>query len=262
MRNIRLRHNCNNPHIIHTISKYAKYDNFILVKLQVGLVFVAGVLLIGCLNTEGTLLIKGKVMDERTKVLIPHRAIIVKGLVKRNNKLVPVDACHFSTDSSGCFTYSLKKVKDAYYYNFYLVGDSDYASVNKKLGLLELGQNARYLQFSLSKLVGITIKICRKSKIPQCDTLYLSWESNGVEGRNLYPYIIDNFGMPEKSIGLTSELGLRWIGGNVNSTVRTRVFADKRTKINWELARNRRRQEITDTITCRRDFVNLVRFVY
>jgi hypothetical protein len=64
--------------------------------------FVMGILFIGCVNTEGNLKIKGKVIDEYTKKQIPGRDIIVQGLIVSNNSLVPIDAGHFSTDSSGC----------------------------------------------------------------------------------------------------------------------------------------------------------------
>jgi hypothetical protein len=224
--------------------------------------FAAGVLLTGCLITTGTLEIKGKVTDEGTNVPVPGRDIIVQGLVGSNDKLVPVDAGQFTTDSSGCFSYTLRKVKDAYSYNFSLVGDSDYAFMTRTLGLLELKQNAEYLFFSLNRLVSVTINIYRKSKTPVCDTLYLSWVSNGVDGGILYPCTIDNFGKTTNYFGPTSDLGLRWIGGIVNSTVKTRVFADKKTKIYWDLARNRKRNFFTDTITCRRDMINNVNFVY
>ena len=231
-------------------------------KIIINIAFAMGILLTGCVNTEGTLYIKGKVIDEYTKAPIPGRNIIVQGLVVSNNSLVPIDAGQFTTDSSGYFIYSLRKVKDAHYYNFCLVGDSDYAFMTNKLGLLELKQNAKYLFFSLNKLVDFRIKIYGKSKTPFCDTLYLSWESNGVDFRILYPYKIDNFRMPDNFIGLTSYSGLEWIGGNTNLIVRTRVFADKMTKIHWELVRNKKRKEITDTITCKRGLTNVVYFTY
>jgi hypothetical protein len=229
-----------------------------IIKLRhIYITFAYGLLLIGCLNTEGTLEIKGKVIDEYTKMQIPRRDIIIQGLVKNEKELVPIDAGQFSTDSSGCFTYTLRKVKDAYYYNFCLVGDSDYASVIRNLGLYELEQNAKYLSFSFSKLVDLTIKIYRESKNPVLDTLSLTWESNGVSCWSLYPYKIDNYGKTKNYFGLTT-----WIGGNVNSTIKTRVFADKRTKLFWDLVRNGKRKEITDTITCKRDITNIVYFTY
>jgi hypothetical protein len=224
--------------------------------------FAIGALLTGCVKTEGTLKIKGKVIDEFTKLQIPGRQIIAQGLIESNNKLVPVDAGQFSTDSSGCFKYSLRKVKDARYYNFCLVGDSDYPAMIKKLSLIQLEENAKYLSFSLSKLVGLSIKIQKISKTPYRDTLYLSWESDKVDFRTLYPYKIDNSGITDNSFGLIPGLGLRWIGGNINSTVKTRVFADKMTKIHWELVRNKKRKEITDTITCKRDLAHIVYLTY
>lgn len=214
-----------------------------------------GILMTNCVNTEGTINIKGNVTDECTKVPIPQRDIIVQGLVEKNEMIVPVDAGQFSTDSSGSFTYSLEKVKDAYYYNFCLVGDSDYAYVANKVGLLYLKNNSKYLSFSLRKLVDFTIKIYRKSKLPPCDTLILSWESDGADGRTLYPYKVNNY-------DLTSDLKLYWIGGNVRSTIKTRVFADKKTKVRWVLIRDGRIKEILDTITCKRDLVNSVSLIY
>jgi len=106
------------------------------------------------------------------------------------------------------------------------------------------------------------LKINRKSKKPVNDTLRLIWESNGVYGLSLYPYKIENYGGTNNSYGLTSDRDLMWIGGNVNSTINTKVFADKRTELNWELYRNGKRMEFTDTITCKRDFANIVYFTY
>lgn len=214
-----------------------------------------GILLMRCVNTEGILEIKGKVTDEFTNTAIPWRDIIVQGLVENNNSLVPIDAGQFSTDSSGCFTYSLRKVKDAYHYNFCFVGDSDYAFMTKEIALIPLKRNAKYLSFSLSKLADFTIQIFRKSKTPLCDTLYMSWKSNDVDGRTLYPYKINNYRLP-------STLELKWIGGNVRSTIKTIAFADKRTTVRWVLFRNGKTKEVLDTIICKRDIVNEVYLKY
>jgi hypothetical protein len=224
--------------------------------------FGIGVVLSGCYKTEGTLKIEGKVIDELTKVQIPEREIIVQGLLASNNELVSIDAGHFSTDSTGCFKYSLKKVKDAHYYNFYIVGDSDYAAITNRISLSQLEEHAKYLFFSLNKLADLTIKIQKISKTSNRDTLYLSWESNKVDFRTLYPYQIENDGITDNTLGLIPGFGLRWIGGNINSTVKTKVFADKITKINWKLVRNKKRNEILDTIICKRDIVYTVYFTY
>ena len=220
------------------------------------------VLLSGCYKTEGTLKIEGKVIDEFTKVQIPGREIIVQGLLESNNELVSIDAGQFSTDSAGCFIYSLKKVKDARYYNFCIVGDSDYTATTNKISLFQLEENAKYLFFSLNKLADLTIKIQKISETPYRDTLYLSWESNKIDFRTLYPYQIDNYGITDNTFGLIPSFGLRWIGGNINSIVKTRVFADKMTLIHWELVRNKKRKEITDTIMCKRDLAHIVYFKY
>jgi hypothetical protein len=110
--------------------------------------------------------------------------------------------------------------------------------------------------------VDLTIKLNRKSKTPVCDTLRLCWESNGVYGGSLYPYVINNYGRTNNSVGLTTAEDLIWIGGNVNSTINTKVFADKKTELTWELYRSGKRKEFIDTITCKRDLANIVYFTY
>ncbi len=122
----------------------------------------------------------------------------------------------------------MRKIKDAYYYNFCLAGDSDYATITRELTLVDLKRNAKYLSFSLSKLADFTINIYRKSKTPAYDTLFLSWESDGIDGRFLFPYkIIDYEPM--------SDFASVWVGGKVKSTVQIRAFADKKTVVRWVL---------------------------
>jgi hypothetical protein len=225
------------------------------------LVFATGVLT-GCLRTEGTVKIKGKVIDESTKTGILWKNIIVQGIIYRDNKREPVETGQFSTDSSGCFTYTLRKIKDAYDYNFCFIGHQEYPVTIKDVTLFDLKRNAKYLSFTLSKLVDLTININRKSKTPVCDTLRLIWESNEIYGLSLYPYKIYNFGRTSNSFGLTSGKDLIWIGGNVNSTINTKVFADKLTILSWELYRDGKRKRFADTITCKRDFANVVYFTY
>jgi hypothetical protein len=224
-------------------------------KFFIYIVFAIGILLIGCINTEGIIKIKGKVIDESTRVQIPLRDIIVQGLVESNNKLVPINVGQFTTDSTGCFTYSLRKIKDAYYYNFCLAGDSDYATITRELALVDLKRNAKYLSFSLSKLADFTINIYRKSKTPAYDTLFLTWESDGIDGRFLFPYKIINYEP-------MSDFASGWVGGKVKSTVQTRVFADKKTRVRWVLFRNGKMKEIMDTITCKRYLENNVYLTY
>jgi hypothetical protein len=262
MSNIRLKYTCYIYNVFQTIRKYAKYISLVNSKFSICITFTTIVLLTGCVNTEGTLEIKGKVIDDYTKMVIPWRNIIIQGLIEGDEKLIPVDAGQFSTDSSGSFTYSLRKVRDAYNYNFCFVGDSDYMYMTRNLGLYELEENAKYLSFSLSKLADLTLKIHRKSKNPVFDTLSLSWESNGISCWSLYPYKISNYEKTNNYLGLISGIELRWIGGKVNSMVKTRVFADKKTKIYWDLDRNGKRKEILDTITCKRDLANIVYFTY
>jgi hypothetical protein len=235
--------------------------NLANIKFFICIAFVWGVLT-GCLKTEGTLKIKGKVIDESTKTGIPWKNIIVQGLVYSNNKLKAIESGQFSTDSSGYFTYSLRKIKGAYDYNFCFIGNSKYPVIINKMTLIDLEKNAKYLSFSLSRFADLTIKINRKSRKPVCDTLCLIWESNGVYGGNLYPYKIYNYGRTDNSFGLSSQKDLMWIGGDVISTISTKVFADKKTRLFWDLYRSGKRMEILDTITCKRDFANIVYFTY
>lgn len=225
------------------------------------IVFCAGTFLNACGDRGKNIRIKGNVVDEGTNMQIPMRNIIVQGIAASNKKSVTVNIGQFQSDSSGSFTYLLRKIKDAVYYNFCFVGDSDYAAVTTKLTLPDLEKNAKHLSFPLSKLVDFTIKIYRKSTSPVYDTLYLSWDSDGVDGRILYPCKIDNYGENEY-FGKPSALEFKWIGGTVRSTIKTRAFADKKTKVSWWLVRSGKRKEITDTITCRRGIKNCIYLTY
>ena len=122
--------------------------NLVNIRFFIFIAFASGVLT-GCVNTEGTLKIKGKVLDESTKTGIPWKNIIVQGLVNSNNKSETIEVGQFSTDSSGCFTYSLRKIKGAYDYNFCFVGVSEYPVTINKMTLIGLERNAKYLSFSL-----------------------------------------------------------------------------------------------------------------
>jgi hypothetical protein len=236
-------------------------NKFIIVKLY-SVVLVAGILFIGCGDTEGTIDIKGIVIDEFTKDPIPRRKIIVKGFSVKDEKSVPIDSCQFPTDKSGCFTFSLRKLKDVSYYDFCFVGDSDYAYLSKKVSRFDLSRNAKYLSFTLNKLVDFEIKISRKSRAPNCDTLSVSWDSDGIDGKFLYPYYkIDNFD-EDASYKLTANSELRWIGGNVKANIKTRAFEGKKTIVWWGLLRNGKKKDFKDTITCKRFVTNTVYLRY
>jgi len=205
--------------------------------------------------TEGILEIKGKVLEENTNIAIPNRKIIIQGLVKDDNKFKSSYVGEFFTDSSGYFEYTLKKIKYMYLYDFCIIGDSIYAYSNTKLRTLELNSDSKFLTFYVSKLTDLTIKIYRKSKTSFCDTLYVSWESNGISDEILYPYKIENY-------GVNSNKRLRFIGGDIHASIKTKVFADKKTIIYWRLFRNGKYKEITDTILCSRDINNSICLKY
>lgn len=223
--------------------------------------FFVSVLLFGCINTEGDLVISGYIRDEYTNSAVPFRHVIVQGLKESNQKFTSFEVGQFSTDSSGRFNYTLEKVKDILYYNFILVGDSNYAFITKRLGLYELEQNANSIYFSMSRLANLSIGIIRKSKKPDFDTLSLAWTSNDVFFWSLFPYKIYTYDRSNKYIAVPGK-ELRWYGGNVNSIVKTRVYADKKTKIYWDLDRYGKRSQFIDTITCKRNINNKIYFSY
>ena len=135
--------------------------NSVTIKYYIFIAFASGVL-IGCISTEGIIEIKGKVLDECTSTQIPGRDIIVQGLVESNNNLVPVNTAQFTTDSNGCFTYALRKIKDAHYYNFCLVGDSDYASITKEITLGRPGKKCKVFILLLKQIGRFNDKYIQK----------------------------------------------------------------------------------------------------
>lgn len=222
-------------------------------KIIICFAIITGFLIESCGNRD--IKIEGNIMDEVTKDPIPGRNIIVQGLVERNDSLVPDEAGSFSADSSGYFSYPLRKIKGARTYNFCFVGDSDYYFRVEKIDFSFIEKNARQLSFSLKKLADLTILIFKQSKTSVSDTLFLSWKTGGIDAGTPYLYKISNN-------GLTSSSKLMWIGGDVKSEVKTRAFADHRTIIRWVLYREGKKKEITDTIICRRDLGNKVYFKY
>lgn len=220
------------------------------------IIFVAySLLLIGCTNTEGTLAIGGKVLDEYTKEGIPKRAVIIQGMISSDSKFIPTDDIgRFYTDSSGHFTHTFKKTKNAHWYNFIFVGDSTYPYSTKMISLDELERNSKFISFYLHKLTDLTIKIERNNKSVPCDTLFISWKTNDSDGK-LYPYKVINF-------GIAPDLEFRWIGGNVKSQIETKTFANKNTIVNMYLFRKGGVKEMSDTIFCIRDAKNYFTFKY
>jgi len=219
------------------------------------ILILASLVAAGCLRTRGTLDIKGKVYDFQTGALIPGRKIIINGLAGTEEKHEKIYVGQIVADSMGAFSTRLNKIKDVYYYYFDLVGDSDYAFKSDELGLMEMKLNRNFLAFRLNKLVDLSINLHKKSKKSACDTISVYWDSGGEDGENIYPYEIKNF-------GVRPVVGLCWIGGNVTSTIKARVYADKKTRIHWELLQNGRKIRMLDTITCRRDFKNKINFIY
>lgn len=176
-------------------------------------------------------------------------------LLKSDDEYSRVNAGQFESDSAGRFSYTLIRVKGSYLYNFYLVGDSAYSFSDNRLGMTELKKYGEFLTFSLRKLTDLIITLERKSRTPASDTMFVTWESDGTDGKTLYPYKIVNYGVAPES-------GYIWIGGNIKSVINTKVFADKNAIVSFKLYRNGKRNEIIDTIFCRRDVTNYANFKY
>lgn len=216
---------------------------------------VLSIFLAGCWNADRFMELRGKVLDEKTNELIPNRKILVHELKNSEDKSNPSYIGEFTTDSLGQFTYKLKKSKVTYFYNFEVIGDSTYGISNNKLGMTELNREGKFLSFYLRKLTDLSIKIERKNQTTFQDTLFVSWLTSEIDGELLYPYRITNY-------GIVSTLPLRWIGGDVKSMVKTKVYADKKTIIYWKLFRKGKSKEFTDTIFCKRDLANSISFKY
>jgi hypothetical protein len=217
--------------------------------------FIFSILLCGCNNTVGHIELKGKVVDDSTKSAIPNISVIVQAMDYDNDNCIKKYVGDFTTDSSGCFAYTLEKVKNVSFYNFFIEGDPAYAESNIILGLSDLNRDGEFLSFQVTRIADFTIKIDRVYKTTFRDTLIVSWETNGIDGKTLYPYEIDNY-------HINSGNGLIWIGGDVKSEIKTKVYADKNTIVHWELFRNGSHKYITDTIFCKRDASNSVCFKY
>jgi hypothetical protein len=199
--------------------------------------------------------LKGKVIDESTKMPVPNISVMIQALDQSDESTNYIYAGDFTTDSSGCFAYTLNKVKNTSLYNFCIEGNPAYAESNELLGLSDLNTYGKFLSFEVNRIVDLTLKIERVSKTPFRDTLTVTWETNGVDGQAFYPFKIENY-------RINSETGLKWIGGDVKSAIKTKVFAGKNTIVHWQLLRNGRQKVITDTIFCIRDAVNSMYFKY
>ena len=220
------------------------------------IVTVAGsLLLMGCTRTVGTLDIAGNVSDEYTKKGIPKRTAIIHGLISTDSTFVPTeDIGHFDTDSLGHFTFTLKEIKDVIWYNFVFAGDSDYPYSTQMVSIYELKRNAKFLAFNLEKFTDLSINIERINKTVPCDTLFISWKTDGNDGR-IYPHEVIN-------MGAVHDFEFRWIGGKVKSIIETKTLANKNTIIHMYLFRNRKAKEMSDTIFCLRDVKNSFTFRY
>ncbi len=223
-------------------------------KVYVPIGFMLALLLSGCWG-NGFIEVRGKILDEKTHEIVANRKIIIHELQDRENDKGLSIIGEFKADSLGKFAYKLRKSKVTYFYNFEIMGDSVYDVSNNIMGMTELNRNGKFLTLYMNKLTRLTLKIERKSRTDFQDTLFVSWITNRADGEILYPYKVTNYG-----VGTT--VPLRWVGGNVKSVVKTKVFADKKTVVLWKLFRQGHQTEFTDTIYCQRDAANSISFRY
>lgn len=200
--------------------------------------------------------LNGHVQDDNTHTAIPDRRILVQALTEGENTLVPVYIDEFSTDAEGNFSYRLQRDNRYYLYNLSFVGDSAYAYKNVQLGLTELSRYGKFLTFELRRLTDLTIRLESRRQIDMEESVYVTWITDGTEGRYLYPYTVSNHG----SAPATQEL--KWTGGKVRSEICTKVFAGKNTIIHWEIFRYGKYRKISDTIMCARDADNQVTLTF
>jgi hypothetical protein len=218
--------------------------------------FIAGILLLVCSCHNENLELKGRVVDATTKAGIPARDIIVQVLIPNEKNFIPVYKGEFSTDSTGNFEYFLMKDKSEFLFNFSFIGDSAYSYKNVRMGLAELNRDGKFLTFDLDRLADLTISLESKSDNSMNESVFLSWKSDEKEGQFLYPYKVMNHGSP------ASNQVLRWTGGDVNSEIKTKVFADKETIVKCEIYRYGKVRQVRDTIMCLRDVANHVSFAF
>ncbi len=200
--------------------------------------------------------LRGQVQDDQTQASIPGRRILVQALTAEENGLFPVYIDEFSTDAEGKFSYRLKRDSRYYLYNLSFVGDSAYAYKNVQLGLTELTRYGKFLTFELRRLTDLTIRLESRRQIDMEESVYVSWFTDGTEGKYLYPYTVSNHG----SVPATQQL--KWTGGKVRSEIHTKVFAGKATVIHWEIFRYGKYRKISDTIMCARDAENQVTLTF
>lgn len=226
-----------------------------IMKYRIFNVLVFSLLLSACTNTVGTIELKGKVVDGGTKKPIPNMFVVVEALPRSDDETTPVYAGDFTTDSSGCFAYTLKKVKNISFYNFYIKGNPAYDPSDQVLGLTDLNKFGKFLTFEVQRIVDFTMYINRESATTFRDTLMVSWETNKVDGKTMYPFRIENY-------HINAQNSLIWIGGDVKSKIITKVYADKYTIVHWELFRKGRHTDIFDTIFCKRNTANNMTLKY
>ncbi len=224
-------------------------------KYLILLAFFSEIILSGCSFTEDTLKLKGKVVDRDSDTPLPNRTIIVltaKTVADFDSGYV---IGHFNTDSLGSFSFNLQKVRNVNFYNFYVVRDGSYTSSDNVLGLTELKRNGKSLSFKSRKLADLSIRIVSLSKQPNNDILYVKWKSDKTEGKTLYPYKVENN-------GLITTNRLKWTGGNINSIIETKVYANKQTVVRFELFRMGEYKEFVIPVFCKENIINSVLFQY
>lgn len=225
----------------------------IIVLLATGLVFYS------CQNDdplfEGTLTIYGTVADDYTGKGIPNVKLTFTGVSGDVGIFGgSVELGSFKTNSSGQFWGELRKLRDVERYDIMLIEESQYYSTVLPFSVVEMETQSDNLNLEMSRYTDLEIRLEKIADPNIPDTLYLSW---GVIQNSVYgpfdPIIFD---------GTQPDIGHRWIGGEVRTTIRTRTLANKHTEIIVDLYRNGTRTLTFDTLYCERNVLNTFDIFY
>jgi hypothetical protein len=204
---------------------------------------------------DGTLNIKGKISDDYTGEGIQNTELSIQGVSSSEGVFgLRLDLGKFKTNSEGYFSGEIKKMKNVERYDFILLADANYYSVIKEMSVSDVEGNLLNLDLTLSRLTELVINIEKTSPASIIDTLYISW---GVINNQVYgPFQPLNF------TGTQPDLGMRWIGGEVKSSIKTKTLANKTTEIITEIFRSGQYTLSYDTLYCERDVVNTYNINY
>lgn len=222
------------------------------------IILVLAVLTFSCSNDElfdGSIAVKGKVYDVYTNEGIANVQVVVEVIKPGDMFGFREEAGRFTTNSSGEFSANINTLSDASGYEFFILGDTSYFSNSFLLNAEEVENQASNLTFGTHLLTNITIHLEKTTPPEIVDTVSLSW---GVSGIYYGPFYECSFTNYENS----PTDGFRWIGGKVNSVIKTKTVANKDLELILEIYRNGIHEYVFDTVYCERNVNNVIHLTY